>query len=270
MNFSVLLSLYHKENSSYLKDALNSVFNQTIFPTEVVLVKDGNLTPELDDVIGLYKAKYPILKIIVLPENIGLGPALNEGLKHCSYELVARMDTDDICKPDRFEKQIKIFEQNPQLDIISSWIDEFYDSPYNVVSIKKLPETHDQLKKYAKSRSPINHPAVMYKKSKVIESGGYELIGFLDDYILWMKMLKNGSVFYNIQESLLFFRSNKNMYKRRGNIKYAIDECRLEWIFYKRKMISFPIMLKNIFIRFWIRIIPNKLRQYFYMKFLRF
>jgi glycosyltransferase involved in cell wall biosynthesis len=269
MNFSVLLSLYFKENSSYLKKSLDSIFNQTVFPAEIVLVKDGILTPELDNIIEEYKLKYSCLKIITLTKNLGLGPALNEGLKHCSYELVARMDTDDICKPNRFEKQLELFEQNPQIDIASSWMDEFYSHINKVISVKKVPQNYDEIKQYAKTRNPINHPAVMYKKSKVMESGGYESIGLLEDYFLWMKMLKNGAIFHNIQESLLFFRSNRDMYKRRGGIKYAIDECKLQWLFYKREMISLPVMLKNIFIRFFIRIIPNNLRQYFYMKFLR-
>jgi glycosyltransferase involved in cell wall biosynthesis len=269
MNFSVLLSLYYKENPAYFRESLHSIFNQTVSPTEVILVKDGPLTSELDNIIEEYKVKYCNLKIIALPENIGLGPALNEGLKHCSHELVARMDTDDINKYNRFEKQIELFEQNPNIDIVSSWIDEFHDSINDIISVRKLPETHEQLKKYAKSRCPINHPVVMYKKSKVLEVGGYELIGFLDDYVLWMKMLQKGAIFYNIQESLLFFRSNKDMYKRRGGIKYAIDECKLEWMFYKRRMISLPIMLKNITIRFWIRIMPSDLRKLFYIVFLR-
>jgi glycosyltransferase involved in cell wall biosynthesis len=269
-SFSVLLSLYNKENSVYLEQALESVFKQTCPSTEVVLVLDGVITSELQEVVVAFKNRYPqILKIIPLEKNIGLGPALNEGLKHCSYELVARMDTDDICKPNRFEKQVALFEQNPQIDVISSWIEEFHNSPREIVSIRKLPETHRELEKWAKSRSPFNHPAVMYKKNKVIASGGYELLGFFEDYILWMKMLQSHAIFYNIQESLLYFRSDKNMYKRRGGIKYAIDECKLQWLFYKRKMISLPVAIKNIVIRFGVRIIPYRLRAYVYKKFLR-
>jgi glycosyltransferase involved in cell wall biosynthesis len=269
MHFSVLLSVYYKENPSYLQLALDGVINQSYPPTEIVLVKDGHLTPELDNIIEIYKTSYPILRIITLPENIGLGPALNEGLKHCSYEYIARTDTDDICKYDRFEKQLKIFEQNPQIDVISAWVDEFYDSIDKIINIRKLPQTHDEIKKYAKSRNPINHSVVMYKKSKVMECKGYESIELLEDYILWMKMLQKGFIFYNIQESLLSFRSNRGMYKRRGGLKYAIAECKLEWIFYTRNMISLPIMLKNIFIRFGIRIMPSNLRQMIYTKFLR-
>ncbi|MDR2407206.1 MAG: glycosyltransferase [Bacteroidales bacterium] len=270
MNFSVLLSLYAKEQPAFLQQSMQSVFDQTFPPAEVVLVLDGDITADLQKIVDIFKKQYStILKIVPLEKNMGLGAALNEGLKHCSYELVARMDTDDICKPNRFEKQITLFEQNPQIDIASSWIDEFYDSPSEIISIRKLPETYNELKKWAKNRNPINHPVVMYKKSKVIECGGYEVLGFLEDYLLWMKMLQNNAIFYNIPESLLYFRSNKDMYKRRGGFKYAIDECKLQQMFYKRKMISLPVAIKNIVIRFGVRIVPNKLRAYIYRKFLR-
>jgi glycosyltransferase involved in cell wall biosynthesis len=270
MNFSVLLSLYTKEQPAFLQQSIQSIFEQTLPPSEVVLVIDGSITTALQEIVDEFKKQYPnVLKIVSLEKNVGLGPALNEGLKHCSCELVARMDTDDICKPDRFEKQIKLFEQNPQIDVMSSWIEEFYDFPDETVSIRKLPETHGELKKWAKSRNPFNHPVIMYKKNKVITSGGYESLGLFEDYILWMKMLKNGAIFYNIQESLLYFRSNKNMYKRRGGLKYAIDECRLQWLFYKRGAISLLVAVKNIAIRFGVRIVPNRLRAYIYKFFLR-
>jgi hypothetical protein len=178
------------------------------------------------------------------------------------------MDTDDISKPERFEKQIRVFNENPQIDVVGSWIDEFDDTPDNIISIRTLPETHEQLVKYSKSRCPLNHPAVMYKKSKVMKCGGYELLGFLDDYLLWMKMLQGGATFYNIQESLVFYRSG-NIYERRGGLKYAIDTCKLHWICYKRRMINLPTALKNMFIWFLVKISPVQFRKFFYEKFLR-
>ncbi|MFT0349328.1 glycosyltransferase, partial [Bacteroides thetaiotaomicron] len=126
--FSVLISVYNKENSLSLRQSLTSVFRQKLPPTEVVLLKDGPLTEELDKVIAEYVMRYPELKIVSLPVNQGLGKALNEGLKHCSYDLVARMDTDDIAKPDRFEKQIRVFQEHPELDVVGAWIDEFEET----------------------------------------------------------------------------------------------------------------------------------------------
>ena len=139
--FSVLLSLYQKEHPSHLRQSLNSLFSQTLLPDEIILVKDGPLTAELDTIVSDYATRHPILKVIPLPKNQGLGKALNEGLKHCSFELVARMDTDDIAKPDRFEKQVKVFEEHPELDLVGAWIDEFEGTSQHVLSVRKVPET---------------------------------------------------------------------------------------------------------------------------------
>lgn len=148
--FSVLMSLYSKENPLYLRESLNSVFHQSLSPDEVILVEDGPLTDEQHTVVKEFEGKYSNLKVIPLPLNVGLGKALNEGLRHCSYEIVARMDTDDIAKPDRFEKQIKFMEQHPDIDVCSAWIDEFQESTDNIVSTKYLPETSSEIFEYGK------------------------------------------------------------------------------------------------------------------------
>ena len=153
--FSVLLSLYKKELPSQLRQSLNSLFSQTLLPDEIILVKDGPLTPELDAIVSDYAARYPFLKVVPLPQNQGLGKALNEGLKHCSYDLVARMDTDDISKPDRFEKQMKVFEEHPKLDLVGAWIDEFEGTPQHILSVRRVPETSEQIGAYWKRTQTI-------------------------------------------------------------------------------------------------------------------
>jgi len=268
--FSVLISLYKTNNPYFFEQALESCINQTYPPSEIVLVIDGESTHEQQEIIDKFHLKYSdLIKIVPLEKNVGQGPALNEGLKYCSYELVARMDTDDISKPTRFEKQIMIFEQNVTVDVVGSWVDEFIDLPDEIISTRKLPEKHSEIINFSKSRCPINHPVVMYKKSRIIECGGYELLGFMDDYILWMKLIKNGIIFYNIQESLLLYRMGKDMYKRRGGLKYAIDEYKLQWLFYRRRMVDMPNLIKNILIRPFMRIIPNRVRAFMYKKYLR-
>ena len=269
MNITVLLSLYYRESPLALHLSLNSIFNQTILPAEIVLVKDGPLTKELDGVIEEFCSKNSIIKVISLSKNQGLGKALNEGLKHCSYELVARMDTDDIAKPDRFEKQLKIFQDNPNIDIVSSWIDEFESDVHNIISTRKLPETHEEIFRYAQKRNPINHPVVMFRKNAVVEAGGYQHFPLFEDYFLWVRMLLNGSKFYNIQESLLYFRSSTDMFKRRGGFKYACTEARFQWKIYQLGFISFPKTCLNVLVRFGTRIIPNYLRSWIYKKMLR-
>ncbi|GHT74879.1 glycosyl transferase [Bacteroidia bacterium] len=262
--------MYKGNSPSFLDEALRSTFEQTCPPTEVLLVLDGATTSEQQEVIKKYAAKFPsIFKTLLLAKNVGQGPALNAGLQHCSHELVARMDVDDIAKPHRFEKQVRLFEQNPQIDVAGSWVEEFYDTPDEIISIRKLPQTHNELWQYAAGRCPFNHPSVMFKRSKVLACGGYELFGLLDDYLLWMKMRAAGANFYNIQESLLYFRSTKDIYKRRGGVRYAIDECKLQWMFYRRGMIGLPTAIKNICIRFGVRVMPNRLRAFVYQKMLR-
>ena len=267
MKFSVLLSIYIKEQPVYLKESLDSLFKQTLPPDEIVLVKDGPLTPESDKVITEYQLQHPTLKVIPLSKNQGLGKALNEGLKHCSYDLIARMDTDDIAKPDRFEKQIKVFQEHPEIDICSAWIEEFEGTPDNILATRKLPETHEEILKYAKHRCPINHPVVMYKKSAVLKAGGYN--GFPEDYRLWINMLMTGARFYNIQESLLYFRFSSAMVKRRGGWKYAMADAKSQWDFYRTGFLNLPDLIYNITVRISVRIVPNSLRSFIYKKFLR-
>lgn len=269
MPFSVLLSLYAKERPEYLRQSLDSVFNQTLLPDEVVLVLDGPITEELKSVVEEFESKYSTLKIVPLAENGGLGKALNEGLKHCSFDLVARMDTDDIAKPERFEKQMSTFASNPEIQVVSCWIDEFIDNTDNVVSIRKLPEFPFEIYEYGKKRCPVNHPSVMFRKKAVELAGGYRHFPLMEDYYLWVRLLLNGEKFYNIQESLLYFRTTEDTFKRRGGLKHAIDEVKFQYHIHRLGYTSFGRFLKNFSIRFSTRVVPNSVREFIYKKFLR-
>lgn len=264
---SVLLSVYYKENVHHLSQALDSILHQSVPPTEIILVKDGPLTEELETVLARYQQQYPLLHTVSLPVNQGLGKALNEGLKHCRYPLIARMDTDDIANPDRFEKQLQVFEQHPEVDICSAWIEEFEDTPTRILAVKKLPETHAEIQKYARHRCPINHPVVMYKKEAVLKAGGYE--GFPEDYRLWVKMLGKGARFYNLQESLLYFRFSPSMVKRRGGWRYALADMKSQIDFYRMGFLNLPTLVCNLLIRLTVRLTPNRLRSVIYRKMLR-
>ncbi len=267
--FSVLMSVYHKDDPTYLDTALNSLTEQTAVPDEIVLVKDGPVSQQLEGVIDAFHKKFSNLKIVALEKNSGLGNALNQGLKHCSHELVARMDSDDISKPHRFEKQLHIFETNKFIDVVSSWIDEFIDIKENTVSTRKIPETTEEIACYAKSRCPVNHPSVMFRKSAVLSAGNYQPFPLFEDYYLWARMLLNNAKFYNIQESLLWFRTTSDTYKRRGGLKHAIDEIQFQKFLLKSNFINIPTFFENIAIRFCVRIMPNGLRAFIYKKILR-
>ena len=263
------MSVYVREKAEYLREALASVFNQTLVPTEVVLVKDGPLTDELESVIRDFAERYHSLKVVDLPQNVGLGAALNEGLKHCSCELVARMDSDDISKPFRFETQVKFMTQCPQVAIVGSWIDEFYGTTDNVIAQRRLPESTQELYQFAKTRCPFNHPTVMFRKPCVENVGGYQSFYLFEDYYLWARMILAKCQLHNIQQSLLYFRSSPQVAARRGGWKYAKSEVRLQWKFLRMGLIGPFTFCKNIIIRITVRIMPNKLRTLVYQKLLR-
>ena len=231
--YSVLMSLYKKEHPEYFRLALDSMINQTVKPDEIVLVEDGPLIPELYAVVDEYTTSYPDLFHIVINEkNLGLGLALNEGLKACRNELVARMDTDDISKPDRCEKQLKRFEEKPHLAIVGSHIDEFVGSPDNVISQRKVPTNSDAIYEYAKKRSAFNHPTVMYRKSAVLKESGYGNLKRNQDVDLFGRMLFAGYKAENIDEALLWFRSSDELAVRRKsweNTKSYIATIKKFW-----------------------------------------
>ena len=269
MKYSVLLSVYKKEQPIFFQQSLDSIFNQTLLPDEIVLVKDGPLTDDLERIIANFSIQFSRLKIITLSINQGLGKALNEGLSHCTFELVARMDTDDIAKRNRFEKQIDVFQKMPEVDVVGAWVDEFEDNCNNVISTRRLPEHHKDIYKFAQMRNPINHPVVMFRKSAVLAAGGYRHFPLLEDYYLWVRMLNTGAKFYNIQESLLYFRFSTAMLKRRGGWTYAVNELKFHCEMWKMHFISLGVLVKSTSIHFVIRLLPNYLRLVFYRKFLR-
>lgn len=267
--YSVLMSIYYGDNAEDLAESLQSIVSQSLKPGEVVLVKDGPLSIELSDVINKFSSENSFIKVYPLPKNQGLGKALSFGLTKCSYQLIGRMDADDISCLDRFEKQVALFNENSNLSIVSSWISEFEENRQNIVRIKKLPEYHKDIISYAKQRCPINHPSVMYRKEAVLKAGGYLDFPLFEDYHLWLRMILTGSIFYNIQESLLLFRTSSQLYKRRGGWRYGITELRLFTFMYKSNFITLREWLLYAPPRVASRLIPNRCRAYLYKKLLR-
>lgn len=238
--YSFLMSIYAKEKSAFLIKSIESMLNQTIEPEEIVIVKDGKLTRELNKIIDEYESKYPdIFTIIQLKENVGLGVALNEGLKRCRNDLVARMDSDDISLPNRCELQMKEFKLNPELDIIGSSIDEFVDNPENIVSSRELPLSHSEILKFSKRRNPFNHPTVMYKKSSVLRFNGYNDYRRNQDFDLFVRMLHGGVCAKNIEESLVLFRADENNLARRKSWLKTSSNIKMLYDFYRLNHSSF-------------------------------
>lgn len=267
--FSVLMAVYHREEPEFLVQALESVFSQVPSAADVVLVKDGPLPEALESVIARFQRLHSELNVVALPVNSGLGKALNFGLRHCRFDIVARMDSDDICMPERFEKQLKIFTTMPEISVVGSWVGEFYENPQVVNKVKKLPSSSDEINRYFARRCPVNHPSVMFRKSAVEAVGGYNQRFVQEDYYLWGRLISNGALFYNIPEVLVNMRAGNGLFARRGGWKYAWSEISLQMEFVRMRLIRVDTFFRNVFLRLSVRLMPNFMREYVYKTFLR-
>lgn len=269
-NYSVLMSVYYKEKPEYLRQSMISIFDQTVSTNDFVLVCDGKLTDDLNTVIDEMQNKFgDILNVVRLPQNVGLGRALNEGIMHCKNDLIARMDSDDISYPDRCEKQLEVFKKMPELSIVSGIIEEFSVTP-DIVNMRRIvPEKNKEIVSFAKKRCPFNHPCVMYRKKSVQSAGGYQDFYLLEDYYLWVRMLMNGSIGYNIQESVLWMRTGNGMYKRRSGLKYAASQRKLFSFFKESGFIGYKEYAFSCLVRTLSSFAPNTVRKCFYSLFLR-
>ena len=268
--FSVLMSLYYKENSEWLKESVESVVNQKLMPNEIVIVKDGKLTESLENVLNQLYNKYPdLIKIHGYEENKGLGLALNYGIGKCQYDIIARMDTDDIADYNRFYEQMKLFEKDESLDIVGSNTIEFSDNVNTIVSKRFMPETDEAIKKYSRTRCPFVHPSVMFKKSKIIEAGNYQHCYLCEDYDMWFRALNCNAKCYNIQQNLVYMRVNKNFYKRRGGWKYFKSISSFKRKMYEQKYMSRREYLKTYWASAIVCMAPGFVRNFIYKKLLR-
>lgn len=264
------MSVYYKEKPEYLKLAIESILNQTVSTNDFVLICDGMLTPQLEAVINDFEKNIPnIFRVIRLKQNGGLGHALNIGLQYCKNDLIARMDSDDISLPQRCEIQLKMFMSNSELTLASGTIAEFYNIPEDVVRVRKLPLLEKDIRKFAKRRNPMNHMAVMFRKSAVIEAGNYQDMPLAEDYYLWARMLVKGCHVKNTDNLLVYARIGNGMFLRRGGLSYAKKIYKLQKSFLDIHFISKINFLQNCFIRIIISIIPVSARKLLYIKLLR-
>ncbi|MBP5288844.1 MAG: glycosyltransferase [Clostridia bacterium] len=211
------MSLYDREDPRHLDESLQSMVGQTVKPDQIVLVKDGPVNPSLEEVIEAHKKANPdLFTIVPLAENTGLANALNNGLKHCRNEYVARMDTDDISIPERCEKELAVFMGDDTLSLIGSNVDEFSNDPDVILSRRVVPSSEEDILKFSRRRNPFNHPTVMFKKSAIEGAGGYDVnCRRAQDFELFVTMLHSGYHARNIDESLVKFRADPDSYGRK-------------------------------------------------------
>ena len=271
MPFSVAMSVYQKDNAVFFDRSLRSITEQqTVKPSEVVLVCDGPLNDDLNAVIAKYQNEYPIFKVLRLKRNKGLGNALRLAVENASNELIARMDSDDVSIPDRFEQQLKFFSSHPNADIVGGDISEFIGEETNIVGIRFVPKKGSEIKEYMKKRCAFNHVSVMYKKTAVQNAGGYIDWFWNEDYYLWIRMQLNKAVFANTGTVLVNVRVGEEMYQRRGGNKYFQSEYGLQKLMFDNKMIGFSTSIVNVGKRIIVqRLLPNKIRGWVFRKFAR-
>lgn len=268
--FSVLMSVYNKENPKFLAECLDSILvNQTCLPTEVVMVKDGLLTDDLEKVIEAYQQRFSYLKTVTVEGGRGLYHALNMGLQSCSNEWIVRMDTDDVAYPTRFEQQFDYLKQHTNIDVLGSSITEFNTTIGEYNGAKLMPEKHEDIVKMSQLRNPINHMTVVYRKSDVLKLGGYIKAPYMEDYYLWVRMLAAGFMFANIPSPLVYARIGNGMYKRRGRLSQLSGKIIINNFMLKHKKISLWQYALGLSTTVVLIILPNCMRKVIYMKILR-
>lgn len=268
--FSVLMSLYIKEKAEYFDECMKSMLWQTVLPTEIVIVFDGPISEELKETVERYKTENPdLIKIVKNEKNKGLGLALADGIKACQYELIARMDTDDIARADRFEKQLQLFMKDPGLDICGSHIIEFEGDIQNELSRRKVPITHEDIAIYQKQRSAFNHMTVMYKKSTVLKAGNYMHCPLMEDDMMWIHMLLVGAKCANIDDYLVYARTGYAMIERRGGWAYYQKYRNGRKKILETGYISRWDYYKTIWIQLIVALMPKKLRLFVFTNMLR-
>ncbi|WP_180035088.1 MULTISPECIES: glycosyltransferase [unclassified Acinetobacter] len=269
--FSVLISIYYKEKPEHFNACMKSIWDQqTLKPTEIVLVEDGPLTTELYESIALWSARLQqTLRIIKLQDNVGTGKAKNIGLQNCQYEIVSIVDTDDISVSDRFEKQIKCFEADSELVILGGQITEFVDDITSPSGMRVVPLDNPALRQYAKKQSPFNNMTISYRKSKIMEVGGYQHHLWMEDYNLFLRVIAKGYKIQNLEDVLVYARIDNGMHARRKGYEYIKSEKQLLNL-KKELKIQNPIHANILFlIRSAFRLIPSSLLGKIYNTFLR-
>ena len=268
--YTVLMSVYEKVECEQLRTAIDSMLNQTLFPKEFVVVKDGPLTSSLDVIINEYKTTYPeLFKIVEIEENVGLGSAYNIGTEHCSCDYIAIMDSDDYSVNIRCEEEAKYFIEHPDVDIVGCNAVDFFNNINNEVAYRIMPETHEECVKFAHSRCPLVHPTTMIKKTALLNAGGYQKCMYAEDYNLYVRMILKGYKMYNIQKTLLYVRVSKDSYSRRGGIDYLKNIINLKKDLYRLGFYSLFDVINGIVIHTIVCVVPNKVRTYIYLKLLR-
>lgn len=267
-SYSVLMSAYARDSAAWLAEALESMAAQTVPPAEVVLVLDGPVGPDLLAAADAFDAAHPGLLVRVpLAENGGLGPALNAGLAHCSCEVVARMDADDLSRPERCGRQLAKLAEG--YDVVGCNATEFSDDPDRPDSVREMPETHDEIVRFSHRRAPFVHPTLMVRREALERVGGYRDVPYAEDFDLFVRLLRAGYIGYNLQEPLFAVRVDANVYRRRGGVSYLRDMLRFNVAQLRAGWFSPADFVVRSGANVVVTLVPNGLRDLIYKRLLR-
>lgn len=260
---SVMMSTYQGNKASYLKESLDSLNNQTLIPSEIILIIDGVIDDEQMNIIKKFEYAADF-RYFQLEKNSGLAHCMNVALNYSTNDIVARMDADDICHPQRFEKQYDIIKNNDNM-VCCSWHSEFNYSNKNINSIKKTPENHNEIKKSLALRNIISHPTIITHKKLLLINGGYnEDVGMLEDYELHLRLIHNSVTYYCIQESFVYVRTDENQYLRRSGVKYLLNEYKFRLMCLRHNYISFNDFVVTTVVYTFFRLFPSKYKHILY------
>ena len=269
MKLCCLMAVYKKDNEQWLVQAINSVVGQTRIPDEFLIVGDGEITTNQTKIINEYVSEYDFIRFINYKNSRGLWYALKFGIENCNCDLIARMDSDDICDPNRFALEEQEFIKNPNLTIVGSNTIEFIDSIDNIVSKRIMPQHDEEIKKYLKRRNPFIHSSVMFRRDFILKCGNYRNFYLCEDYELWSRVFFNGGNFYNIQKDLVYMRVDENFYKRRGGFKYVKNIVSLKYLLYKEKVSGLNDFIISSISTILVGLSPNFIRSFIYKELLR-
>ena len=264
-DFTVLMAVYAGDRGAWVEQALVSVMNQTLVPQQVLVVEDGPIPPDVRASLDAF----PTLQRVALPANVGLSGALQVGLGHCRNELVARVDSDDVNELSRFALQVAEMTARPNLSVLSGYVAEFDEDDAAPYAVRTVPVGVAEVARAAKWRSPVNHPAVMMRRTHVDAVGGYSGFEGLEDYFLWGKLLAAGRQIDNLPEVLVRMRAGAAQGRRRGGWRYAQTEFGLLRAFVGIGFLSWPQAVVAMVVRLPLRLVPDRVRTFVYRSVLR-
>lgn len=263
--YSVLMTVSPKEKPHNLNISLESIVTQSLISNDIVIVKDGFFSQELNKVIDSFCVIYSnIVTVVALDSVTGVAHASNVGLECCKNNLIARMDSDDISLPDRFKTQYEYMESHNDVDLVGGFINEFSNENDTSFLLRKVPLDFESVKGQLIKRNAINHVTVMFRKDAVIGVGGYIQIDNHVDYFLWVRMAIHNRKMCNLEKVLVNVRAGEFQIHRRGGIKYIVSEIKFYRMLSELNFISRFQSFINVAIRLPFRLFPAKIRLLMY------